>query len=139
MKSGDEIKCQFCAKDAFAVKETLMDGWIKKGDILKCSACGAKLADIQQADALTKQAVSSEKLDKLASFLGTEKIVNKKLESDGEKAFCKDCKYYIKHPFINRCGLHTKEVNPMDDCEDFVTPSLELLTRINNLTLRQDK
>ena len=120
MKTGDEIKCPSCGKDAFAVKETLMDGWTKKGEILKCSACGVKLADIQKQDALTNQKISTEKLDRFASFLGTEKVVNKKLESDGEKAFCKDCKYYIKHPFMNRCSLYTKEVGPMDDCPDFI-------------------
>jgi len=120
MKTGDEIKCPFCEKEAFAVKETEMDGWTKKGEILKCSSCGAKLADISKVDPLSLKIVSTEKLDKLASFLGTDKVVHKAIESDGEKAFCKDCKYYIKHPFMNRCSLHTREVGPMDDCADFV-------------------
>lgn len=120
MKNGDEIKCPFCNKDSFAVKETKMDGWTLKGEILKCSSCGNKLADIPKISKDDKQIKPDLKLDKLASFLGTEKVIHKTIESDGNKAFCKDCKHYIKHPFLNRCGLHTREVNPMDDCPDFI-------------------
>lgn len=120
MKSGDEVKCPCCNKDSFAVKGTEMDGWTLKGEILKCSSCGKKLADIvktTETDKLTKPDI---KLDKLASFLGTEKVIHKTIESDGDKVFCKDCKHYIKHPFLNRCGLHTREVDPMNDCSDFI-------------------
>ncbi len=120
MKSGDEVKCPFCNKESFAVKATEMDGWTFKGDILKCSSCGKKLADIPKDNSIQKSSCNDEKLNKFASFLDTEKVARKTLESNEERAFCKDCKHYIKHPFINRCGLHTNEVNPMDDCKDFV-------------------
>lgn len=119
MKSGDEIKCPFCNEDSFAVKGTEMDGWILKGEILKCSFCGKKLADIVKTTETDNLTIPNIKLDKLASFLGTEKVIHKTIESDGDKAFCKDCKHYIKHPFLNRCGFHTKEVDPMNDCSDF--------------------
>lgn len=123
MKTGNEIKCSFCGKDSFAIKGTEMDGWILKGEILKCSSCGKKLADIPKATEVDKQPSTDGKLDKLASFLGTEKVVHKTIDSDGDKVFCKDCKHYIKHPFLNRCGLHAKEVDPMNDCSDFVRKS----------------
>lgn len=120
MKNGDEVKCPFCDKDSFAVKGMQMDGWTVKGEILKCSSCGKKLADILKHTEADKQLKSDIHLDNLASFLGTEKVIHTKMESDGEKVFCKDCKHYIKHPFLNRCALHTKEVDPMNDCADFM-------------------
>ena len=120
MKTGDEIKCSFCGKDSFAVKGIEMDGWTLKGEILKCSSCGKKLADIPKNTEIEKHIKPDMNLDRLASFLGTEKVINSVLDADENKAFCKDCKHYIKHPFLNRCALHTKEVDPMDDCTDFV-------------------
>ena len=33
--------------------------------------------------------------------------------------FCRDCRHYVKHPFLSRCGRHDCEVEPMQDCPDF--------------------
>ena len=39
--------------------------------------------------------------------------------ADEEKRFCKDCKHFLKHPFVDRCEIDNKPVDPMDDCEKF--------------------
>ena len=118
MKQGDEIACPHCKKDSFLVKTNLMDGWTLKGEILICSLCKQKIADIKK-DNIKNDSASGGKLYKLEAFLGEEKANRPTLEDNQEKTFCRDCKYYISHPFLNRCGLHTKEVNPMDDCPYF--------------------
>lgn len=98
-----------------------MDGWKKIGEILVCASCGNIIEEIKndKTAASRKPDDSNDKLEKFASILGTEKIQKKKIEIDN-KIFCRDCKYYIKHPFFSKCGLSNKEVNPMDDCNSFI-------------------
>ena len=118
MKQGDEIICPHCKKDSFLVKENLIDGWVFKGEILICSLCKQKIADTKK-DSTKNAPTSGGKLDKLAAFLGEEKLDKQTITDNEGKSFCRDCKYYISHPFMNRCQLHAKEVNPMYDCHDF--------------------
>ena len=33
---------------------------------------------------------------------------------------CKDCRYYLVHPFDSRCTRFDRPVEPTDDCPDFV-------------------
>jgi hypothetical protein len=63
---------------------------------------------------------NSAAMGKLSSLFGGEKQDEKpKIHADGEKKFCRDCMHLVSHPFLTRCSLHAKEVNPMDDCPDF--------------------
>lgn len=118
MKQGDEIICPHCKGDAFLVKTNLMNDWVFEGETLICSLCKQKIADISRKD-IKDPSESNRTLDRLAAFLGEEKENNQTIQDNEEKTFCRDCKHYISHPFMNRCQLHTKEVNPMDDCRDF--------------------
>lgn len=120
MKQGDEIVCPHCKKESFLVKTNIMDGWTFKGEILICSLCKQKIADIKKDGKKNTPASDSGKLDKLVAFLGEVKAARPTIENNEEKTFCRDCKYYISHPFMNRCNLHTKGINPMDDCPDFI-------------------
>ena len=117
MRPGKEIKCPHCGNDAFAVKKTLMDGWTNLGEILACSACDGKIADFNsETENKTHSAKSA-----LASFLDVEVEEKKAFQvSDEEKQFCRDCGHYIEHPFLSRCSLLDKTVNPMDDCKEFI-------------------
>ena len=119
MKVGEEIKCPHCGSDAFVIKKTLMDGWTNLGEILACSACGEKIADLNTETEQAHKTNSAKSA--LASFLDVE--IEKKQElhvTDKEKQFCKDCGHYIIHPFLSRCSLFDKEVDPMDDCDKFI-------------------
>ena len=125
MKAGDEIICKHCGANSFLVKKTIMDGWTKTGEVLICSSCSKVIQDISENNKqLENEKTKREKkasLEKLSGFLGTEQIKKPIIKSeDHEKHFCRDCKHYISHPFLDRCSLHKKEVNPMDDCESFV-------------------
>ena len=120
MKAGDEINCKYCGENSFLVKKTLMDGWIKSGEVLICSSCSKVIEKIDE----TKNEIKENNrvktsLNKFSDFLGGETLSKPNIDSDGDKQFCRDCKHYISHPFLDRCSLHQKEVNPMDDCSLF--------------------
>lgn len=117
MKAGEEFKCPKCRKNSFLKKVSVLDGWTKKGEFLACASCSAKIADISDKN---KEKAEKKALDKFAEFLKEEKNNKPQIVSDeGEKKFCKDCIHFIKHPFNDKCGLHNKFINPMDDCDDF--------------------
>lgn len=119
MKPGDKITCESCGQEAFAKKKTEMDGWKKKGEILVCGFCSAKLGDWSDSPK-DDQTPKETSMSKLESFLGTKKEDGPKISDDGDdRRFCRDCVHYITHAFLNRCVRHDKEVNPMDDCPDY--------------------
>ena len=119
MKPGEEVICPHCGAEAFLVKKSEMDGWTKLGDILACSACKAKIADLPGKEAAKAAAQDAGKA-KLAAFLGTQAEDKKRIVAkEDEKRFCRDCAHLIEHPFLTRCDLHQKNVNTMDDCPDF--------------------
>jgi len=121
MKPGDSVNCPHCGQDVFLVKKTLMDGWAKLGDMLSCSACTEKIADIEADNPIESANNKSESANKLAIFLDTEKESAPALAADdSEKLFCRDCNHLVQHPFLIRCNLHQKDVNPMADCPDFM-------------------
>lgn len=97
-----------------------MDGWTKVGEILACSACTAKIAEVAEKAVLT--AIGSKPdTSKLAALLGNEpeEVKPRLIVGQDERRFCRDCLHLIKHPFLTRCNLHQKEVNPMADCPDY--------------------
>ena len=119
MKSGDKIKCEKCGEETFAVSKTRMNGWEVVGEYFTCALCGE---EIESKEDTSKSNSTPEKqnLSALANFLDTEIEEKKELSVDeSETHFCRDCVHYIKHPFLTRCELHKKEVNPMDDCSNF--------------------
>ncbi len=113
------MKCPHCGKDCFLVKKTLMDGWKKTGDILACSCCSEKIADME--DEKAKSVDTSRKFSALENLLSEKKKEGPKIESsDDEKHFCRDCMHFVSHPFLSRCELHKKNVEPMEDCPSFI-------------------
>ena len=45
-------------------------------------------------------------------------------EPTSDVHFCKDCRYFISHPFECRCALTERVVNPTDDCSRYCPPAL---------------
>ena len=124
MKPGDEIICPKCRQNSFLVKKNKIEGWTKTGEYLACSACSFLIEEINEPSPSGQIPHASKNLDELKSFLDTDnntvdpqKILNS--DKNATTYFCRDCKFFISHPFLNRCDLHDKNVNPMDDCPDF--------------------
>ncbi len=119
MRPGDEITCPKCGRNSFLKKVAILDGWTKKGEIFACASCSAKIADAPVHGQTERQA--ARQASALAAFLNeNEAPIKTRIEAgESEKRFCRDCTHFIKHPFGDKCGLHDRNVNPMDDCRDF--------------------
>ena len=48
MKPGDSFDCPHCGKNTFLKKETVMEGWTRKGEVLKCVSCGAVIEELKE-------------------------------------------------------------------------------------------
>ena len=119
MKKGDSITCPHCGKESHVKVRSEMDGWTKVGEVFACALCDASLGDVGgETEKMPKPKKSAAALE---DFLGTSKEeVREVIEDDGYRAFCKDCKHLLEHPFKIYCMLHKKDVDPMDDCPDFI-------------------
>lgn len=119
MKVGDSWDCPHCGNSSFLKKESVMDGWTKVGEVLKCASCGVLVEEIREASAATAEPAAA-KTNALAALLGgddTEKIANPFEQT--ERRFCRDCKHRVMNAFRIYCSLHDKDVGPMDDCPQY--------------------
>ena len=121
MKPGDEYNCPHCGNNSFLKKETVMDGWTRKGDVLKCASCGHLVCELKEESGKPADPLKSDAADRLKNLFGGEEFVEKPaLKAEGDEAnFCKDCAFLIPHPFVFKCFKFNKTVNPMDDCHAF--------------------
>ncbi len=121
MKAGDKARCAKCGNETYLVLKSEMNGWHKTGDMLACSICSAKIADLDDTQIPdNKKQEISERKSRLAEILGTaEEKKPEIIAHESELQFCRDCLHFIRHPFHDRCGLHDKTVEPMEDCPDF--------------------
>ncbi len=120
-RAGEDLRCPHCGKDSFLVKKNIMDGWKVAGAGLFCSSCSAKISDLNTDSGTEQDSKKVSSKSKLAALLGEDgDAPAPKLEvADGEKSFCRDCAHFISHPFLSRCTIHSKNVEPMDDCSSF--------------------
>jgi len=121
MKPGDEYNCPHCGKNSFLKKETVMDGWTKKGEVLKCASCGHFVCSLDPQTEKSTDPLQSPSAERLKNLLGEDRFAEKpKITAGaGEQRFCKDCAFLIPHPFVLRCTKTNRTVDPMDDCPDF--------------------
>ena len=123
MKRGDEFDCPHCGANTFLKQESILDsaGWKKIGEALFCASCSEKIEEITEEKKIETVNANRNDLSALADLLGTKPEETVRLQEDlGDTHFCKDCKHFIVHPFMDRCSLHDKTVNPMDDCSDYI-------------------
>ncbi len=125
MKPGDSFDCPHCGRNSFLKKESVMDGWKKTGEVLKCASCSAWVADLPlggreeegESSAAGKENSRSSG-DALKKLLGTEEEdQTKNAEFLKEKlSFCRDCAHMVSNAFRLYCTKWNRDVNPMDDC-----------------------
>ena len=119
MQANEKITCPVCKEPSMAKSKTKFDGFNKVGEVLVCMLCGAELGtaeSLAEADAVR----NDQKIHDLGVLLGAAPAARARLAAaDDEKRFCKDCKHFLKHPFVDRCDLDNHPVDPMDDCDKF--------------------
>jgi len=128
LSAGDCFTCAACGHASVAKSKTAMDGWTISGTDLVCAFCGARLVDSSDADEASvsspEDAATAACRRAALSFFGGDDECDARTTEDfldvgGEQRFCRDCRYFVKHPFLSRCQLHQRAVEPMNDCADF--------------------
>jgi len=92
------IKCPQCGEKSFIKTENIYEGFKVIGVKKTCGLCGYEIKD-------------EDKIE----FIEDPKI----LSDEPEKKFCRDCIYYVVHPWTQKCTLLNKEVTALDSCEKF--------------------
>lgn len=120
---GQKIVCPHCGKHSVVKLRHRIENFKLVETYPTCALCQKRLSDEQAKPS------DENKPSALAALLGISEEDEKQRKKardnekkallDGEHHFCKDCRNYIKHPFLSRCGLHNHGVEPMDDCTDF--------------------
>lgn len=119
---GDSFVCRHCGKESIAKLEKIMDGWTYMGDAIVCAFCNAAVSSPDNVPAAASPGSAAEHadgLERLSSLLNETPVETKRLVADDDARFCRDCVNFLRHPFVSRCLLHDKPVEPMDDCDDF--------------------
>ena len=120
MKPGDKVVCPVCDAESFVKLKPVLDGWTKTGDILVCGLCNHKFDDYVPPAKAEATLEPNAKTLAFSELLGGVEVERPVIEAtDAERIFCRDCRYFIIHPFMSHCTLHDKQVNPMGDCQDF--------------------
>ncbi len=126
---GERFKCPHCNEDSYVrLKKELADWTVT--EVLVCAFCNKVLQEETEpagsgVDCECKQ--SEQASDRLQAFWGeSEKSPKPRLDvGTAEKQFCRDCRHYLFHPFLSRCNLHKRPVEPMHDCANFEARPLD--------------
>ena len=122
MKAGEKTRCPHCGEDTVVKSKPKMEGWTRVGDVLVCALCGGELGVPEKADGEKNSSSAAA----LAALLGEAPAPKLRLDPGaGHKRFCRNCRRLIEHPFVLRCGLDGREIDPGGCCANF-SPREEL-------------
>jgi uncharacterized Zn finger protein len=107
-----EILCTACGRESLLRREPAYDGLRKVGETLSCLACGHVYPGEADVPFKARQAsaVFSEQDRSLPVTI---------FQSDEKGRNCRHCAHYVVNPFVQRCGLHRREVQATDCCDRF--------------------
>lgn len=112
MAGSLEIICKQCGKDTLLRREAVYDGFKKTGERLLCASCGHAYG--------TEAEVPFKTARRASVFTEADRPRKVNVFGEEEKGHtCRHCKHYLVNPFTQRCGLHFKEVQATDCCDDF--------------------
>ena len=120
MNSGKKVLCPHCGERTLVKEKKILDeNFSPVGVKFDCAFCGGELENPAAASvpAPSKQEEAAERLSRL---LGGERVAKVGFAPEADDGhFCLHCRNFVKHPFMNRCGLTMKEVQAIDSCEKF--------------------
>lgn len=118
--TGQHFRCTFCHEDSVVKARKVLDGWSTVGEEFVCALCGAAVVSEEESLDEPDVSVAASECDSDTA----DSRVAALFDGDGlcgSRHFCRDCVHYLKHPFVSRCLLHDKPVEPMQDCPDYST------------------
>jgi rRNA maturation protein Nop10 len=112
-KQAMAIICTACGEDTFVRREPIYDGFSKIGEKIICVSCGHVFED--------ESVVPFKEHSGPAVFSDADRSKEVRIfRSDEVGHNCRHCDHYTVNPFVQRCGLHGREVDATDLCSDFV-------------------
>ena len=113
MGSSAEIICSACGAEALVVRQPVYEGFRKTGEEFVCSACGHVYP--AESDVPFKTASGAAPI-----FSDADRSAAPQLFADGEnRQICRYCVNYVVNPFTQWCGVHRREVEATDSCDEF--------------------
>jgi len=116
-----DFTCPACGKETFLRREPRYDGFKKTGERLFCAACGHELPPETE---LSKPA---RRMPSVFNDEDRPKTIEV-FKADEKGRNCRYCDNYLINPFTQRCGLHQREVQATDSCNQF-TPKKTDVTK----------
>ena len=114
------IVCPHCGEKTLPKdKKIYDDGFNLKEVKTVCAFCGGEVAP-SDSGAEEPQKRSAAAAERLSALLGGEKVEKISFAPDaGDGRNCLHCRHYIKHPFMDRCGITLQEIDVMGSCGKF--------------------
>ncbi len=113
--SSLQINCTACGEETFVRREPIYEGFSKVGERFICAGCGHAYADEDE--------VPFRDLTGPSVFTDADRSKRIKIfHSDEANRNCRHCRHYLLNPFVQQCGLHKREVQATDLCDDFSPP-----------------
>ena len=107
-----EIVCTSCGEETLVRRKATYDGFQKTGEVFVCVSCGFEYPSEAEVPYKARKT--------LAIFGEADKAKTIEVFDDDEKRInCRYCRHYVVNPFIQRCGLHHREIVATDLCDDF--------------------
>ena len=106
--------CPHCNEETTPAKKSVLNDDFSRCEKIFCVLCGGELDD----------EVADSGKERFAALLGVELEAAPTLPDGEAPRFCRDCANYVVHPFLSRCSLHNRGVDPMEDCTAFA-PRIE--------------
>ncbi len=116
---GESLTCPFCGSNLDDAKiekaNSVLDG------LFNDNPRSSSRPSINSIFSDSQKDISPSK-DDILSNVNSDKSTNsiQFLDNDKEAHFCKDCEFFMFHPFKSFCCKHEKDVSPTDDCNSFV-------------------
>lgn len=107
-----EVVCPACGEETLVKREPVYDGFKKIGEKRTCASCGHEFGDDEDVPTVNPKKpgiFSDDDMPEMPSIFSAEERAK----------CCRYCKHYVVNPFVQRCGLHEKEVEATDLCYDF--------------------
>ncbi len=114
--------CPFCGETTIPGKKLRDNGGFSAVEVEFCVFCGRELPEaLKVTEESTADGAVSAARSELSSLLGGETpAARPRLEAaPDEKRFCRDCAWFVPHPFISRCEKFHRAADPMGDCASF--------------------
>lgn len=100
MEKKKFIKCPACKERSFINIKKEFSGFKVVTEKKTCALCGYEFKPDEEPEYIEEKPLFKDEGE--------------------EKKLCRDCQYYVVHPWTQKCTLHKKEVTALDSCPDFL-------------------